>query len=107
MSRDPRELEMLAIINMQPHPDEVALIKGIDLLETSTTTTTSTASIADDSDQNPDNDDGILKPGTKIRPVMDAEDARKLAERLYGIVASEIKELVSFDDRNFLIKADR
>lgn len=106
MSRDPRELEMLAIINMQPHPDEVALIKGIELLETSTTTT-STASIADDSDQNADNDDGILKPGTKIRPVMDAEDARKLAERLYGIVASEIKELVSFDDRNFLIKADR
>lgn len=111
MSRDPREVEMLAIINMQSVPDEV--IKGIEQLET--TTSNSTLSIGDNSDavavsqhhNGDEEDDGILKPGTKIRPLVDAEVARKLAERLYGIVANTIQELESYDDRNFLITADR
>lgn len=49
----------------------------------------------------------ILKPGTKIRPVVTEEDAIKLAERLYGITTSEICPLISYDDRNFLIHVDR
>lgn len=48
----------------------------------------------------------ILKPGSKIRPHLEEEDAIRLAERLYGITTSKISELVSYDDRNFLIHVD-
>lgn len=48
----------------------------------------------------------ILKPGTKIRPQIEEEDVVRLAERLYGITTSKISELVSYDDRNFLIHVD-
>lgn len=48
----------------------------------------------------------ILKPGSKIRPQLEEEDAIRLAERLYGITTSKISELVSYDDRNFLIHVD-
>lgn len=65
----------------------------------------------DQKEQEEDNADGdddeILKPGAKIRPEVNSDDARKLAERLYGIVSREISELESYDDRNFLIHADR
>lgn len=96
MDRDPREVEMLAIVNMQPIPAEV--IKGLQDLETSATTIK-----VDEAEE----EDVILKPGTKIRPLVTIDDARKLAERLYGIVAKDISELISYDDRNFLIHADR
>lgn len=48
----------------------------------------------------------LLKPGSKIRPQLEKEDAVRLAERLYGITTSKISELVSYDDRNFLIHVD-
>lgn len=48
----------------------------------------------------------VLKPGTKIRPQIEEEDVVRLAERLYGITTGKIKELVSYDDRNFLIHVD-
>lgn len=48
-----------------------------------------------------------LKPGSKIRPNVTEEDVRKLAERLYGIIVLEMCELDSYDDKNFLIQADR
>lgn len=60
--------------------------------------------------EKPNNDDAvdevILKPGTKIRPLVEEEDVIRLAERLYGITTSKISELVSYDDRNFLIHVD-
>ncbi|XP_055632177.1 hydroxylysine kinase [Toxorhynchites rutilus septentrionalis] len=48
-----------------------------------------------------------LKPGSKIRPIVTEEGVRKLAERLYGIIVLEMCELDSYDDKNFLIQADR
>lgn len=101
MARDPREVEMLAIINMQPIPDKIA--QEIQEIGTSTTT----LKIEDETHNKAEEEDVILKPGSKIRPIVEINDISKLAERLYGIVASEISELISYDDRNFLIKADR
>lgn len=49
----------------------------------------------------------ILEPGTNIKPKVSEKEALKLAERLYGIVATEIGELNSYDDKNYLIIADR
>lgn len=49
----------------------------------------------------------ILKPGSKIRPEATIEQVEKLSQRLYGITASSIKELISYDDRNYLIHEDR
>lgn len=48
----------------------------------------------------------ILKPGSKIRPLVTEEDAIRLAERLYGISTRDISELMSYDDKNFLIHVD-
>lgn len=48
-----------------------------------------------------------LKPGSRIRPSVTEEDVRKLLERLYGIIVLEMCELDSYDDKNFLIQADR
>lgn len=48
-----------------------------------------------------------LKPGSKIRPNVTEEDVRKLLERLYGIIVLEMCELNSYDDKNFLLQADR
>lgn len=53
-----------------------------------------------------ESDDVILKPGTKIRPKVSEDEAIRLAERLYGISTRDITELVSYDDRNFLIHVD-
>lgn len=50
---------------------------------------------------------GTLKPGSPIRPLVSEEEVRKLAERLYGIIVLEMCELDSYDDRNFMIHADR
>lgn len=49
----------------------------------------------------------ILQPGSKIRPEVDGNDVKRIAERLYGISSKYIGELPSYDDRNFLIHADR
>lgn len=103
MERDPREVEMIAIINMQPVPE--AISKEIQEIETSTTTLKIEEKPKEEEEK--DDNDTILKPGAKIRPIVTVEEASKLAERLYGIVTSEIIELISYDDRNFLIKADR
>lgn len=53
-----------------------------------------------------DTDQVILKPGTKIRPQISEEEAVRLAERLYGISTRDITELISYDDKNFLIHVD-
>ncbi|GAB0094491.1 hydroxylysine kinase [Sergentomyia squamirostris] len=49
----------------------------------------------------------ILKPGTKIKPVISEKEVEKLAERLYGITVLKISEINSYDDRNFFITEDR
>lgn len=48
----------------------------------------------------------LLKPGSKIRPHVTEEEAIRLAERLYGISTRDISELMSYDDKNFLIHID-
>lgn len=53
-----------------------------------------------------DTDQVILKPGAKIKPQITEEEAIRLAERLYGISTRDISELVSYDDKNFLIHVD-
>lgn len=53
-----------------------------------------------------DSEQVILKPGSKIRPQVTEEEAVHLVERLYGISTREISELVSYDDKNFLIHVD-
>ena len=45
----------------------------------------------------------MLQPGQSIRPCVTPEQARALIERLYGLQVTRIKELVSYDDRNFHI----
>ncbi|XP_031640926.1 hydroxylysine kinase-like [Contarinia nasturtii] len=46
------------------------------------------------------------KPESKIRPLVSKEEAICLAKRLYGISTRNISELVSYDDKNFLIHVD-
>jgi len=47
-----------------------------------------------------------LQPGQSIRPVLGCEGAKKLVERLYNLKVLKIKELNSYDDRNFHIIVD-
>lgn len=58
-------------------------------------------------EEKPDPESEILQPGSKIRPEVDALEVKRIAERLYGITSKYIGELPSYDDRNFLIHADR
>lgn len=83
---DPKEVELVQIVNEQGKPHHIEGTAGVD--------------------GNAEEDE-ILRPGTKIRPNVTEDDARKLAERLYGITTKEIIELISYDDRNFLIHVDR
>ena len=54
-----------------------------------------------------DDDDEFLRPGVVVRPNVKEEDAQNLAQRLYGITTMEICELISYEDRNYLIHVDR
>ncbi|XP_065355367.1 hydroxylysine kinase [Calliphora vicina] len=47
-----------------------------------------------------------LQPGSDIKPKVTNEIVESLLRRLYGITIGEIKELISYDDRNFLVKED-
>lgn len=48
----------------------------------------------------------ILKPSLNIRSQLGEEDAIQLARRLYGISTRNVFELLSYNDRNFLIHVD-
>lgn len=48
----------------------------------------------------------VLEPGTVIRPVIDHDSVKLLAERLYGISVLELVELNSYDDKNYKIIED-
>lgn len=45
-----------------------------------------------------------LKPGQKIKPSISNEIAQKLVQKLFNLESTSIKELNSYDDRNFHIK---
>lgn len=45
-----------------------------------------------------------LQPGQLIRPQTTEDQAKDLAHRLYGFTVTSIKELKSYDDKNFFIK---
>ncbi|XP_001356896.2 hydroxylysine kinase [Drosophila pseudoobscura] len=51
-------------------------------------------------------DSSVLKPGSDVRPKVEPEDVENLLRRLYGITVSEVKEILAYDDRNFLIHED-
>jgi len=48
----------------------------------------------------------VLEPGEIIRPTLSADEAEELLYRLYGLKPRSVKELNSYDDRNFLFKVD-
>lgn len=43
----------------------------------------------------------------KIKPQFDEASAREILQRVYGIKTLEICELNSYDDKNFLVFADK
>lgn len=109
---DPREVEMISIVNMQEVPEEIK--KEIQDIESGVKLPPSELKklkiIEDATVQEEPEDEGsdeILQPGKKIKPDVTEAEAIKLAERLYGIVTKDIVELNSYDDRNFLIHSDR
>ena len=49
----------------------------------------------------------ILEPGAaSIKPQMDKDKAAAFAQSLYGLKATDLKEFVSYDDRNYFFKVD-
>lgn len=108
---DPREVEMISIVNMQEVPEEIK--KEIQDIESGVKLPPSALKKLQISEEvkepEKDEDEGeeILQPGKKIKPEITESEAIKLAERLYGIVTKDIVELNSYDDRNFLIHSDR
>lgn len=48
----------------------------------------------------------VLEKGTMVRPEIDDEGVKLLAERLYGISALELTKLNSYDDKNYKIIED-
>ncbi|XP_055837835.1 hydroxylysine kinase [Episyrphus balteatus] len=49
----------------------------------------------------------LLQPGSDIQPKVTIEDVNNLAQRLYGITVGELKEMISYDDRNYFITEDK
>lgn len=49
----------------------------------------------------------LLQPGSDIQPKVSNEDVYSLAQRLYGITVGELKEMISYDDRNYFIAEDK
>lgn len=110
---DPREVEMISIVNMQEVPEEIKkeiqdIESGVKLppSELKKLKIVEDEAVKED-DEGDDEGDEILQPGKKIKPEITESEAIKLAERLYGIVTKDITELNSYDDRNFLIHSDR
>ncbi|XP_050320437.1 hydroxylysine kinase [Bactrocera neohumeralis] len=62
--------------------------------------------VNDNNDSNNANKSELLQPGSNIKPKVTAENVESLVRRLYGITINEIKELISYDDRNYLIQPD-
>lgn len=58
-------------------------------------------------DRNGNGNGEVILPGSDIKPKVTVADVEKLAERLYGIVVKDIKEMLAYDDRNYLIQEDK
>ncbi|EDW04088.1 hydroxylysine kinase [Drosophila grimshawi] len=71
-----------------------------------TSTTTTTTSATNGKESAPAEGDGVLQPGSDIKPKIEPENVEPLVRRLYGITVSELKELNAYDDRNYWIQAD-
>ena len=52
------------------------------------------------------NSSKILQSGDVIKPEIDDESVKALAERLYGISCLELKEMNGYDDKNYKITED-
>lgn len=111
---DPREVEMISIVNMQEVPEEIKkevqdIESGVKLppSEIKKLKIVEDEAAKEEDVQDDAEGDEILQPGTKIKPEITETEVIKLAERLYGIVTKDITELNSYDDRNFLIHSDR
>lgn len=52
-------------------------------------------------------EDAILEPGQQIKPQISEEIAKVILKEKYGITVKEIRELNSYDDKNYLIKTDK
>lgn len=54
-------------------------------------------------------DDGSipLQPGRLIRPMISVQVARQLVQDLYGLTADSVKEMNSYDDRNFFVTVEQ
>ncbi len=50
--------------------------------------------------------DQVLQVGQIIRPQMTLDTARELGERLYGLKVKSVKELNSYDDKNYLLMTE-
>ncbi|XP_064083497.1 hydroxylysine kinase-like [Macrobrachium nipponense] len=50
------------------------------------------------------NSEGVLKPGQLIRPIVNTSEVPALVSRLYGLTVTSVKELNSYDDKNFYIQ---
>ncbi|XP_028035392.1 hydroxylysine kinase isoform X2 [Bombyx mandarina] len=48
----------------------------------------------------------LLEPGQVIRPIIDHEQVKLLAERLYGISVLDLTELNGYDDKNYKLTED-
>ena len=46
----------------------------------------------------------LLKPGQQIKPYVPVELVHSLAQNLFNLEVTSVKELNSYDDRNFYIK---
>jgi len=48
----------------------------------------------------------VLQPGVQIKPVLSVEEAKNLAEQVFGICVAKIKELDAYDDKNYYIEVN-
>lgn len=48
----------------------------------------------------------LLKPGQRIKPHVTEEDVKRLLLKLYHLEVDTIKELNSYDDKNFFVKVN-
>lgn len=49
----------------------------------------------------------LLQPGRLIRPMISVKVASQLVQNLYGLTAKSVKEMNSYDDRNFFVSVEQ
>ena len=51
-----------------------------------------------------DREELMLEPGQQIKPEVTVEDVHRLVRTFYNLEVISVKELNSYDDRNFFVK---